>query len=189
MIDQVSLFLHVLAAIGLVGGGIMQVMVGVRLRRAATVADIARWGEFALAAGTLMLVSAVVSLLTGAHLAAAVWTTEQKSGFAFPFITLGMVALVLLAPIGPMVGGSRLRRIVDRTRRRETAADLPALQADVRSSAVWGPVHSLVGVGVGLVWVMTAKPATWLATAVVLLGSFVLGWIWGLLVSSRPRQV
>ncbi|MBY5164062.1 hypothetical protein [Salsipaludibacter albus] len=187
MIDQLSLFLHVLAAIGLVGGGIMQVMVGARLRRATTAADIARWGSFAQTAGVLMIVSAVVSLLTGGHLAGAVWTTDERSGFSYPFITLGMAALVVLAPVGPMLGGGRLRRIVERTHRRETAADLNALQADVRSSSVWGPVHSLVGVGVGLVWVMTAKPG-WLATAVVLLGSFVLGWISGLLVSSRPRQ-
>ena len=192
MVDQVSLSLHVLAAIGLVGGAVAQVMVGMRLRAATTTLSIATWAGFARSLGTLVLVSGVVSMLTGGHLAGAVWSTEEVSGFARPWITLGLVGLVLAGAVWGL-GATRLRRLVDKAHGDDPAARSPGdarsraarLAVDVRSSALWGPVHGLVGIGVGLVWIMTTKPDDWLATAVVLVGSLVLGWIAGLLVSTR----
>ncbi len=181
MVDQVSLFLHVLAAVGLLGGAVAQVMVGARLRGATTPMSIGTWGGFAQALGTLVLVSGVVSLLTGGHLAGAVWSSEESSGFSQPWITLGLVGLVVAGGLW-WLGSSRLRRLVERTRTDEPAR----LVVDARASALWGPVHGLVGLGVGMVWIMTTKPAGWVTTGVVLAGMLVLGWIAGLLVSSRP---
>lgn len=189
MVDQISVFLHVLAATGMVAGGVVTMMAGARMRRAVTVDDIAQWASFARAGGVVTLASAVVSLFTGGHLAGAVWTTDAKSGFAYPFITLGAVALLLLAPIGPMVGGGKLRRIQEHARHRDTAADLPALQRSARSAAIWGPVHSLIGVCVGLVWVMTAKPDNWLVTAAILVATFAVGWLTGVIVSGGGPPV
>lgn len=190
MIDDVSVFLHVLAATGMVAGGVVQVMGGARLRVAATTPDMAQWATFARAGGWLTLASAVISLGTGGHLAGAVWTTDTTSGFSFPFITLGAVALLLLAPIGPMVGGAKLRRIIEKTRHSDTAGDLLGLQRLARSAALWGPVHSLVGVSVGLVWVMTSKPDDWLLTGAILVATFALGWLSGVVVSggTPPQQ-
>lgn len=185
MVDQISVFLHVLAATGMVAGGVVTMMSGARMRNAHTVDDIAQWASFARAGGMVTLSAAVVSLFTGGHLAGAVWTTDAKSGFAFPFITLGAVALLLLAPIGPMVGGGKLRRIQEHARHRDTAADLAGLQRSARSAAIWGPVHSLIGVCVGLIWIMTAKPDNWLVTAAILVATFAVGWLTGVIVSSR----
>lgn len=186
-IDQASLFLHVLAAVGLIGGGIVQVMAGARLRGATTAEGITTWAGFARSGGYLVFASAAVSLLTGGHLAGAVWG-GARGGFSNPFITLGMLGLLLLAPVGPMLGGARLRRLIEKTRHRDTAGDLATLRADARSAALWGPVHSLVGLGAGFVWIMSNKPG-WLLTAVILVGSFALGWLSGVLVSGRaPRR-
>ncbi len=188
MIDQISVFLHVLAATGMVAGGVVTMMAGARMRNAHTVDDIAQWASFARAGGIVTLSAAVVSLFTGGHLAGAVWTTDAKSGFAFPFITLGAVALLLLAPIGPMMGGAKLRRIQEHARHRDTADDLAGLQRSARSAAIWGPVHSLIGVCVGLVWVMTAKPDNWLVTAAILVATFAVGWLTGVIVAGgAPR--
>lgn len=178
MIDTSSLFLHVLAAIGIVGGGGMQVLAGTRLREATTGEQIATWARFTRTAGMVIAASAVVSLLTGGHLAGAVWTTEARSGFSHPFITLGVAGLLLLAPIGPMVGGARLRRLVSDSDRIGTAAAPAEVLAETRSPALWGPIHSLVGVGVGLVALMVYKPG-WIAGAVLLLATFAAGWIVG----------
>lgn len=183
VIDQASLFLHVLAAVGLIGGGIVQVMAGARLRSATTAEGIATWAGFARSGGYVIFSSAAVSLLTGGHLAGAVWGGD-RGGFSNPFITLGMLGLLLLAPIGPMLGGARLRRLVEKTRHRDTAGDLATLRADARSAALWGPVHSLVGLGAGFVWIMSNKPG-WMLTAAILVGSFALGWLSGVLVSGR----
>lgn len=184
MIDATSLFLHVLAAIGIVGGGIVQILAGVRLRAATTERGIATWAGFARSAGLLIVVSAVVSLMTGGHLAGAVWTTETTSGFALPFISLGAAGLVLLAPVGPMLGGGRLRRLTEAA---GSVGDEPApasLLADARSARLWAPVHSLVGVGVGLVALMVYKPG-WVVGALLLVVTFAAGWAAGTFVASR----
>lgn len=184
MIDQSSLFLHVLAAMGIMSGGTAQVLAGVRLRTARTGRGIAQWASFARTAGLLIVASAVVSLLTGGHLAGAVWTTADRSGFSYPFITLGVAGLVLLAPIGPMLGGARLRRLA---RAAQGAGDdtAPAqVLADARSPGLWGPIHSLVGVGVGFVALMVYKPG-WVVGAVLLVATFAAGWAVGGLVASR----
>lgn len=188
MVDQISVFLHVLAATGMVAGGVVAVMAGASMRRATTVEDISQWAGFARAGGFVTLASAVVSLGTGGHLAGAKWTTDLQSGFAYPFITLGAVALVLLAPIGPMLGGAKLRAIQEAARHPETARDLAAMQRSARSAAIWGPVHSLVGVCIGLVWVMTWGASqqfefNWFLTAIILIVTFALGWLSGVIVS------
>lgn len=186
MIDTSSLFLHVLAAIGLVGGGTMQVLSGVHVRRALTGRDVALWARFTRSAGVLIVGSAVVSLMTGGHLAGAVWG-GAAGGFANPFITLGLVGLVLLAPVGPMVGGAHLRRLVDAA---EAVGDAPApapLRSEARAPALWGPVHSLVGVGVGLVALMVYKPS-WLVGGLVLALTFAAGWVSGAVVAARPGE-
>ena len=184
MIDTSSLFFHVLAAVGIVGGGAAQVLAGIRLRLARTGRDIAVWARFTRSADSLIASSAVVSLLTGGHLAGAVWTTDARSGFSYPFITLGAVALVTLVPIGPMIGGARLRRL---TREAETIGEAPAshgVLVNARSRAIWGPITSLVGVGVGLVALMVYKP-NWGIGAAMLLLTFGAGWIAGSILASR----
>ncbi len=184
MIDTTSLFVHVLAAMGMVGGGIAQVLAGGRLRSATTADAVVEWAGFTRTAGLLVAGSAVLSLLTGGHMAGAVWTTETSSGFSNPFITLGTVALLLLAPVGPMVGGRILRSVMADAGAAENRAVSPELRARITASGLWGPVHSLLGVGTGLVAVMVYKPG-WVVTAVVLLGTFALGWLAGVLVVGR----
>ena len=177
-VDESALVLHVLAATALVGGGIAQVMAGARVRSATTGSELASWARFTRSGGLVIAVAAFLSLMTGGHLAAAVWTTESSSGFSQPFISLGAAGLLLLAPVGPMVGGAALRRLAAAAD--ETGPEpLPGpLRAQAVSPGLWGPVHSLVGVGAGLVWLMSAKPS-WGVGAVGLLVTFGVGWLAG----------
>ncbi|MBW3659672.1 MAG: hypothetical protein KY457_13610, partial [Actinobacteria bacterium] len=175
----------VLAAIGMVSGGVVQVLAGVRVRAARTGAELVSWGRLARQAGLLIVASAFVSLMTGGHLAGAVWTTDERSGFSFPFITLGVLALVLLAPIGPMLGGARLRRVVAQAAPVEDR-ELPVeLRTEASAPAIWGPIHSLLGGGIGFVALMTYKPG-WVAGAVLLVATFAIGWAAGVVVARRP---
>jgi hypothetical protein len=184
VIDTSSLFLHVLAAIGILGGGIVQVLAGVRVRAATTGRDIATWARFARSAGLLIVASAVVSLMTGGHLAGAVWTTEASSGFSQPFIALGVVGLLLLAPVGPMIGGARLRRLTEAAESIGAETAPSSLLTQARAARLWGPIHSLVGVGVGLVALMIYKPS-WVTGALLLLITFAIGWVAGSVLASR----
>lgn len=174
MLDTTSLFLHVLAAVGIIAGGTVQVLAGTRMRSAATGRDLAVWARFTRTGGMVTLVSAAVSLLTGGHLAGAVWG-GPRGGFANPFITLGLVGLLVLAPIGPMVGGARLRRLARAADDLGTRALTPEVKADVRTARLWGPVHSLVGVAIGLVALMVYKPG-WGTGGGLLVVTFVIGW-------------
>ena len=171
-----ALFLHVLAAIGLIAGGVVQVLAGTRLRRAVTTGAIESWATFARSAGPLIIVSAILSLFTGGHLAGAVYGGGDGNAFVdHPFITLGTVGLLLLAPVGPMVGGARLRRLAAAARDHGEAAAPAELRAGATDPALWGPVHSLVGVGVGFVWLMITKP-DWITGIAGLIVTFALGW-------------
>lgn len=181
LLDQASLFLHVAAAAFMIAGGVVQIMTGARLRTATTIDDIAQWASLARSGGWVTLGAAAVSLLTGGHLAGAVWG-GQAGGFANPFITVGALGLLLLVPVGPMKGGAMLRRLQQPARREDAAADLAALQEVARSPAMWGPVHSLVGVSLGLIWVMLDKPS-WLVSVAVLVATFAVGWLAGVVVS------
>lgn len=186
VIDTTSLFLHVLAAVGLIGGGMVQILAGTRVRAAATGDELASWSSFARTANLVIVGSAVLSLLTGGHLAGAVWG-GSAGGFANPFITLGLVGLLVLAPVGPMLGGAKLRRITDDARP-VAGQPLPAdLAARASGSSLWGPVHSLVGVGVGLVALMVYKPG-WVTGSVLVVLTFALGWGAGVVVSRRPES-
>lgn len=185
MIDTTSLFLHVLAAIGIVGGGLVQVLAGVRVRAATTGRDLATWAGFARSAGLVIAGAALLSFLTGGHLAGAVWGGDA-GGFSNPFITLGVAGLLLLAPVGPMVGGARLRRLAAAA---VAAGDGPApadLRSEANAASLWGPIHSLVGVGVGLVALMVYKPS-WLIGALVLVLTFAAGWLAGVVAAARGR--
>ena len=73
MLDTTSLFLHVLAAIGVAAGGLLQIVAGSRVRSATSGRELADWVGFVRTGGMVTLVSAAVSLLTGGHLAGAVW--------------------------------------------------------------------------------------------------------------------
>lgn len=186
MVDTTSLFLHVLAATGMVAGALIQVLAGARVRAAGSVGDLVTWAGATRLGGLIVAGSAVVSLLTGGHLAGAVWTDETASGFSYPFITLGAIGLVLLAPVGPMLGGARLRRLIADAEASGGTLE-PGVVAAARSPRLWGPVHSLPGVAVGLVALMVYKPG-WIVGALLLLASFATGWVLGAVVSSAPSR-
>lgn len=183
MIDTTSLFLHILAAAGIISGGVAQVLAGSRVRGASSGDELASWAGFARIAGLVTLVSAAVSLLTGGHLAGAVWG-DDAGGFANPFITLGMIGLLLLAPIGPMMGGAKLRRLSTAGRDMGAAPPSEELRNNARSAGLWGPVHSLVGVAVGLVALMVYKPG-WGVGVVLLVVTFAAGWLSGTAAAAR----
>lgn len=182
-IDTTSLFLHVLAAIGLVGGGLVQVLAGVRVRSATTTGQLTSWAGFTRSAGLLIAGSALLSLMTGGHLAGAVWG-GQAGGFSNPFITLGVVGLLLLAPVGPMLGGARLRRVAATAREAGDGTLDDRLRAQASDPVLWGAVHSLVGVGIGLTALMVYKPG-WIGGAVLLLATFAAGWAAGHLLARK----
>ena len=182
-VDIASLVLHVLAAAGIVAGGVVMVIAGGRVRQATTGTELAQWARFTRSGTTVVTAAALMPIATGGHLAGAVWG-GQRGGFENPFITLGLLGWLVLVPVGPMLGGARLRRLAVAADEHVDAALPAALRLHARQPALWGAVHSLVGVSVGLIWLMVAKPG-WIVGTAGLLGTFVIGWATGVAVIRR----
>jgi hypothetical protein len=186
VVDATSLVLHVLAAAAIVGGAMVQVMAGARLRTATTGREAAQWASFARSGGFVLLVAALLSLMTGGHLAGAVWGGD-RGGFSNPFITVGLLGWLLLLPVGPMIGGARLRRLGEQA---QALGDglLPAeLATEARAPGLWGPVTGSLGAAGGLIWMMIAKPG-WGASVVGLLVAFAIGWVAGAVAAGGSRS-
>lgn len=181
---SIGLFLHVLAAAGIFAGAAIQVSAGFRVRSATTGRELASWAGFARSAGIVIALSAVVSLLTGGHLAGVVYGDSDVNGFTVPFVLYGIAGWFLLLPIGPMIGGPRLKRLATEGEGIADAPLTPAILAEARSGSLWGAVHSLVGVAAAYVWIMEVQPGH-LHTAVALLLGLVLGWAAGAVLAGR----
>lgn len=181
---NVSLLLHVLAAAGLIAGATVQITAGVRVRAATTGRDLATWASYARSAGLIIAVSAVVALGTGGHLAGVLYGDSDVNGFTVPFILYGIIGWFLLLPIGPMIGGPRLKRLAEQGEELGDAPLPPAVAAEAVSGNLWGAVHSLVGVAAAYIWIMQAKPAA-AATGIILLAGLVVGWASGAFAASR----
>lgn len=180
----IGLVLHVLAAAGLFAGAAIQVAAGFRVRAAATGRELATWAGFARSAGLVIALSAIVALLTGGHLAGVVYGDSDVNGFTVPFVLYGIVGWFLLLPIGPMIGGPRLKRLAAEGDEVGDAPLPPAVAAAARSGQLWGAVHSLVGVAAAYVWIMEVQPGH-VHTGVALLLGLVLGWGAGAYLAAR----
>lgn len=177
LIDTTSLFLHVLSAVGIIGAGLVQALAGLRLRSATTRDRIADWGRLTSQANRILAVAAAVSLTTGGHLAGAVWTTDEISGFSYPFITLGAVGLVVLGLFAAVIGRGRLTRLLDGAEADEVP--IAQLVEMARTPRLWGPVHAMIGIAVGMVALMVYKP-NWAVGVVLLAVTTAGGWAIGM---------
>lgn len=181
----VGLFLHVLGAAGLFAGAAVQIAAGVRVRAATTGRELAQWATFARSAGAVVAGAAVVSLATGGHLAGVVYGPQDGvNGFTVPFVLWGIVAWVVLLPLGPMIAGPRLRRLAAAGEELGEAPLDTATSADASDGTLWGAAHSLVGLAAGYVWIMEIKPDH-PGAILALVGGTAVGWVVGQVVANR----
>lgn len=181
---NVSLLLHVLAAAGLIAGATVQITAGVRVRASTTGRELATWAAYARSASLIIAISAVVALGTGGHLAGVLYRDSDVNGFTVPFVLYGIIGWFLLLPIGPMIGGPRLKQLAEQGAELGDEPLTPAIAAAAVSGNLWGAVHSLVGVAAAYIWIMQAKPEA-AATGIILLAGLVAGWATGAYAASR----
>jgi|SRR5579884_1543820 len=145
----VVLFLHILAAVGIVGGSCAEHYVHARMRRARTVEALREWTVTARTISWLMPLFALTLLLCGIYMTFAHWSWQQ------PWILVSLVLLVAISAGAPLALGP-----TERTVGRAAAAGepLPAIIGllDAPLSSIAGSVFTAEALAIVLL--MAAKP-------------------------------
>ena len=164
---DVALFLHLLGVTMLFGGIALQPAAGARLRRAGTFGEVRQWLGFVRPAGRVLPIAGALILVTGLYMTAREWSLRT------PWIAVGFLTLLGMVAIGATV----IRGAYSRLGRAAGVADgdltAPVVRL-ARSRHLWVPLTALNGAAIGVLWLMTIKPA-WPASIGVVAAAAALG--------------
>lgn len=149
---SILLFLHIVGALGLFASLAIEQAGLLNLRRAQTNTQAREWLSLLHVLQRIQGPSALVLVATGLYLMATRWPHQAWAG-------LGLVGMVLMAIIGAVVTGRRMKAIG----RALPASDgqLPAaLRARLDDSALGTSASVRVALALGIVFNMSVKPAT-----------------------------
>ena len=183
-IYTIVLFVRVSGAIGyFVGMGIWLFGLSA-MRRAQHVEQLRTLAHLVGLTGPLFGISVLVLLAAGVYMALTAWSLLTG------WILVGLVSLVLLAPLGTALLEPR-RRTIERQAREATDGSLPeALERSVHDPVLLTAVQTLTILLLGVVFLMTTKPS--LGGSLIVMGvALLLGLASSVLVSGMrrtPRQ-
>lgn len=149
---SIILFLHVCGAIGyFIGMGIW--LFGLwALRRAQYVEQVRTLTRLIGLTGPLFGISVLLLLAAGVYMALTAWSLLTG------WILVGLVSLVLLAPLGTVLLEPR-RRTIDRQVRETATGSLPEeVKRSVHDPVLLTTVQTLTILLLGVVFLMTTKP-------------------------------
>jgi hypothetical protein len=152
MLYSVALFVHILGALGLFMALGLE-WAGLRqLRRAATAEQARAWLSAVAVLPRLYAPAATAILLSGLYMIATAWSWTV----GWPGVALA--ALVLLAALGAALTGRRMAAI-GRAVAAESGPVSPALRQRLHDPVLWTSVQTRLAIAVGIVFLMTIKPA------------------------------
>ena len=160
---SISLFLHIVGALGLFSSLAFEQASLFNLRRAQTNAQAREWLSLLRGLQRIQGPSALVLLATGLYMMATRWSRQEWAG-------LGLVGMVLMAIIGVVVTGRRMRAIG----RAMPAGDGPlpsTLRERFNDSALGTSASVRVALALGIVFNMSVKPAAGGAVAALVVAT------------------
>lgn len=149
---SISLFLHIVGALGIFASLAIEQAALVNLRRASTTGQVREWLSLLRVLQRIQGPSALILLATGLYMMTVSWRHQAWAG-------LGLVGMVLMATIGAVVTGRRMRAIGPTV----PAADGPlpaALRQRLDDPALRMSASVRVALALGIVFNMSVKPAT-----------------------------
>jgi hypothetical protein len=162
---SISLFLHIVGALGLFASLAFEQAGLVNLRRARTYAQAREWLSLFRGLQRIQGPAALVLVATGLYMMVTSWRHQAWAG-------LGLVGMVVMAIIGVVVTGRRMKAIG-----RAMPADDGPLTAAVRARlddrALRTSASVRVALALGIVFNMSVKPATGGAVAALLVATVV----------------
>lgn len=158
---SISLFLHIVGALGLFASLAFEQAGLLNLRRASTNAQAREWLSLLRAPQRIQGPSALVLVVTGLYMMITSWRHQAWPG-------LGLVGMVLMAIIGVAITGRRMRAI---GRALPTGdGPLPAtLRERLNGPALRMSVSVRVALALGIVFNMSVKPAAGGAVAALII--------------------
>ena len=160
---SISLFLHIVGALGIFASLAIEQAGLVNLRRVSTHAQAREWLSLLRVLQRIQGPSALVLLLTGLYMMATHWSHQAWAG-------LGLVGMVPMAIIGATVTGRRMKVIG----RSVVAGDGPipgVLRERFEDPALRMSTSVRVALALGIVFNMSVKPATGGAVAALVVAT------------------
>lgn len=156
-----ALFVHVTGAIGaFVSLGIWLFGLAA-LRRARRVEQVRALVWLIIIASPLMVLSVLLLGVAGFAMALSTW------GLSTPWIAVSLVSVVLVGPVGAFVLDPRMRTILAMTREVPDGPLPGAIDQRTHDPLLGTSAHTLVTILLGIVFLMTFKPALFLSLVVM----------------------
>jgi len=179
-IYNIVLFLHISGAIGYFVGIGTWLFGFTALRRAQRVEQVRALTNLTGRLGPLFVISVLLILASGLYMAITAW------GLRTSWIAVGLISLILIAPLGLVLIEPR-RRAIARLAQEAPDGPLPqALQQRIHDPILGTALQTVAVLLLGIVFLMTTKPAL-IFSLIVMAVALVLGLASGLLVSRSMR--
>src|SRR5215475_11226062 len=151
---SIFLFLHIVGALGIFAGLAIEQAALFTLRRAGSNAQVREWLSLLRVIPRFVVPSALGLLVTGIYMMATRWSHQTWAG-------LGLVGMVLIAAIGELVTGRRMKPIGQAIFTGGQGDSLPAALRDrLADPALRLSAWVRLGLVLGLVFNMSVKPGT-----------------------------
>lgn len=180
MLYEPVLVVHVIAAVLLIGGGLLLVGAGVGLTSLVHARELRPWAALARGSAPLAVGAGVALFASGGHLAGTSWS------FAEGWITVSAGWLAVLG-IATLVLYRRLGALAEELRETDDGEVPASLGARLRSPATWAIAHALVLGGIAFIPVMVLKTG-FAGSAGWLLGGSATGVVSGVLTARRGAR-
>jgi Predicted integral membrane protein (DUF2269) len=170
----VALFVHLVGAMAIFVGVGVWLFAALALRRAQHVAQVRILTGITVGSGNVAVGGVLLLAVAGFYMALSVW------GWQTAWIDVATVGFALLAPLGLLIIDPRLRALAKAADAAPDGPMPPSLVAGTRDPLLSSGLSLYVAVLLGIVFLMTTKPA-WVEALLAMVVAVALG-----LVSSLP---
>ena len=182
MAYEIALFVHVCAALVLFMGVALEVVGILGFRRARTVEQVRLYSRIVKLTEPMFPGAAVLLILAGSYMALTEWS------FSTPFVTVGLVGLVLIGVQGTTIQGRRWQA-VDKAVEEADDGPVPAeLRKLMLDPLAWASTGAACLAALGAVAIMTMKPG-WAASISIVAVLWAVGFVGGRALVTRPERV
>jgi uncharacterized membrane protein len=167
-IYDLVVFVHVLAAVVLVGGGLLATpAVDTAIRRAPSVSELSRWLSVARPLGLINPISSIALLASGIYLASI------GDWWSAPWVQIAVVFWMVNAVLANIVVNPSHRRVAQLTAAAEGDEIAPELNEVRKSLRPRAASDVMLASDLGILVLMVMKPSGYLSAVLVLIVAYV----------------
>jgi hypothetical protein len=156
---SIALFFHVVGALGLFVAMALEWVSLQQLQHVTTVEEVGKWFKSSSPMRSIGGISMLIILVAGIYMTIVAWGSAQ-------WIAVAFISMIVMAGIGGVVNGTRMRAI-----RKGMEGQSGPISTDLARAifhpALWMSMLTRVAIGLGIVFLMTVKPA--LMTALIVM--------------------